>query len=296
MTPNTPPPQPDVGAAWPQRLLRHPLVRMLGASLAMFLALALSFALTESLLPKQMPIAWPNLVAALACTLGYWGWVRRVERREVKELGGAGALAEGARGAGLGVLLGLLTLVPLWAGGGYRVDGFGSAFPLLKQLPEMALVAVFEELLTRAVVFRIAEQAWGSRRALLLSTALFVVAHLPGEINLMGALVTAAASLTLGAAYQLSRRLWLPMGLHFAWNYLFAAVFSVPVSGHEVTGWLQGSLTGPAWLTGGAYGIEASATALAVWTGAAALLLHLAHRRGRFIPWAPVAARPGAWV
>jgi len=248
----------------------------------MLLALALSFALMEALLPRDKLVAWPNLVAALACALGYWAYVNRVERRKVAELSGSGALAEWTRGAGLGVLLGLLTLAPLGGLGVYRIEGLGDSFSLLKQIPEMILVSVFEELLIRGVIFRIAEQAWGSRRALVLSTAAFVAAHLPGEISMMGVLVTAAASLAFTAAYQLSRRLWLPMGMHFAWNYLFSAVFSVPVSGHEAKGWLHGSMSGPEWLGGGAYGIEASATALLVWAVAAALLLRRAYARGRF--------------
>jgi membrane protease YdiL (CAAX protease family) len=256
---------------------------MLAASLAMFLPLALSFALMEALLPKAMLVAWPNLVAALVCALGYWAYASRVERREVTELSGSGALGEWARGAGLGVLLGLLTLAPLYVLGVYRVEGFGDGFRLVKQIPEMILVSVLEELLIRGVIFRIAEQAWGSRRALVFSTVLFVAAHLPGEISLMGVLVTAAASLAFTAAYQLSRRLWLPMGMHFAWNYLFSAVFSVPVSGHEANGWLHGSLNGPEWLSGGAYGVEASTLALVVWVAAGAILLRRAYSRGKFI-------------
>ena len=267
-----------------RRALRHPLARMLAASLAIFLALALSFAVTETLLPRNMSVAWPNAVAALACALGYLVYAKWVERRTVTELGGSGALIEWAGGAALGVLLGLLTLAPLWGMSVYRVEGLGDSSPFIKQVPEMLLVSVMEEILMRGVVFRIAQQAWGTRRALVLTTLLFVVAHLPGEISPVGMLVTAAASLAFTAAYQLSGRLWLPMGMHFAWNYLFSAVFSVPVSGHEAQGWLQGSMSGPDWLSGGAYGVEASAMALFVWSVAAALLLRRAYARGKFIP------------
>jgi hypothetical protein len=72
------------------------------------------------------------------------------------------------------------------------------------------------------------------------------------------------------------------MGMHFAWNYLFAAVFSVTVSGHESKGWLTGSMTGPEWLSGGAYGVEASAMALLVWAVASILLLRHASRPREF--------------
>ncbi len=278
-----PPAKPTTDSRW-GRVVRHPLARMLAAALAMFVPLALSFALMESLLPKGVGVAWTNLVAAGVCALGYWAYARRVERRDVSELSGNGAVVEWTRGAGLGVLLGLLTLVPLWALGVYRIEGLGDGLPLVKQIPEMLLVSVLEELLTRGVMFRIAEQAWGTRRALLLSTALFVAAHLPSEINLMGVLVTAAASLAFTAAYLLSRRLWLPMGMHFAWNYLFSAVFSVPVSGHEAQGWLRGSMSGPEWLSGGAYGVEASAIALLVWAVSSTLMLRRAHAAGQFRP------------
>jgi len=276
------PAEPNAVPRW-RRVLRHPLARMFAASLSMFLALAVSFALMESLLPKDSLATWSNLAAALACALGYWAYASRVERREVIELSGPAALNEWARGAALGMLLALLTLAPLWGLGAYRIDGIGEGASLLKQMPEMLLVSVFEELLVRGVIFRIAEQAWGSRRALVLSTAVFVAAHLPGEIGLMGVLVTAAASLAFTAAYLLSRRLWLPIGMHFAWNYLFSAVFSVPVSGHQAQGWLRGSMSGPEWLSGGVYGVEGSAAALLVWAAAAALLLRLAHTRGKFM-------------
>jgi membrane protease YdiL (CAAX protease family) len=275
--------RPDGDRLW-WRVLRHPVGRMITASLAIFLPLALSFALMETFLPKDMGVAWSNLVAALVCVLGYWAYVNRVEQRPVTEFSSSGAPAEWARGAGLGVLLGLLTLAPLYVLGVYRIEGVGESFRLIKQIPEMLLVSVMEELLIRAVMFRIAEQAWGSRRALVFSTVLFVAAHLPGEISLMGVLVTAAASLAFTAAYQLSRRLWLPMGMHFAWNYLFSAVFSVPVSGHEANGWLYGSLSGPEWLSGGAYGVEASTMALVVWVAAGAILLRRVYSSGKFIP------------
>lgn len=268
-------------------MLHHPLARMLAASLAMFLPLAVAFALLEPLIPRGTGVSWPNLVAALVAALGYWTYVNRVERRAVSELSGTGAAAEWALGAALGALLGLLTLAPLWGMGVYRIAGLGDGSPLLALIPEMVLVSVIEELLMRGVIFRIAEQAWGSRRALAFSTVLFVGAHLPGDISLMGVLVTAAASLAFTAAYQVSRRLWLPMGMHFAWNYLFSAVFSVTVSGHEAKGWLQGSMTGPEWLSGGSYGVEASAVALLVWAAASALLLRRAYTGGRFVPYVP---------
>jgi hypothetical protein len=53
----------------------------------------------------------------------------------------------------------------------------------------------------------------------------------------------------------------------------------VPVSGHAARGLLQVSMPGPEWLTGGAYGVEASAVTLVVWSAAAVFLLRRTLRR-----------------
>jgi hypothetical protein len=60
-------------------------------------------------------------------------------------------------------------------------------------------------------------------------------------------------------------------------------VFSVTVSGHPSRGLLQATLAGPDWLSGGAYGVEGSAVALAVVTAASLILISLARRRGHVV-------------
>jgi len=91
-------------------------------------------------------------------------------------------------------------------------------------------------------------------------------------------LASGAAGLALCAAWLLTRSLWLPVGVHFAWNYLFDGVLGVPVSGHASCGWLQVQMSGPEWLSGGAYGVEGSLAALVVWGVAAAWMLRSAKR------------------
>jgi hypothetical protein len=70
---------------------------------------------------------------------------------------------------------------------------------------------------------------------------------------------TALAGVWLAAAYLRTRSLWFPLGVHWAWNWALGSLFGLPVSGitriapHPL---LQGTDLGPAWLTGGSYGIE----------------------------------------
>jgi membrane protease YdiL (CAAX protease family) len=208
----------------------------------------------------------------------------------VAELSGPRALHELGAGLGLGIALFLAVAGTLAASGNFRLAGNGSVTALAKPFAEMVLVAAFEEILFRAVLFRIIERSLGSMAALLISSVLFALAHLPNAgLTALAVGATAAAGFLFAAAYMATQRLWLPIGIHFAWNFVLDGVFSVPTSGHPASGLLKAQLSGPDWLSGGAYGLEASAVTLVVYVGAALFLLWLSDRRGHVVK----AARTG---
>ena len=71
----------------------------------------------------------------------------------------------------------------------------------------------------------------------------------------------AVTGLFLVACLTLRRTgdLWLPLGLHSAWNWGEMFFYGLPDSGETVQGHLlSSSIHGPVWLTGGAFGPEAS--------------------------------------
>ena len=103
------------------------------------------------------------------------------------------------------------------------------------------------------------------------------------------------ARLLLVGCYLLTRRLWLGIGLHAAWNYTQGTVFSGIVSGNAPpTGLWVSSVEGPDWLTGGSFGLEASPVALLVGSTAGVLMLVGAVRRGHIVPSRPGSAEPEA--
>lgn len=70
---------------------------------------------------------------------------------------------------------------------------------------------------------------------------------------------TLLAGIWFAVAYLKTRDLWFPFGIHLAWNWLQGPVFGISVSG--ISGFASDPLfratdNGPAWLTGGSYGIE----------------------------------------
>jgi hypothetical protein len=87
----------------------------------------------------------------------------------------------------------------------------------------------------------------------------------------------------LAAAYLLTGRLWLSMGIHFAWNLTQGSIFDAAVSGQSATGLLRSTLQGPELLTGGAFGAEASVVAMAVCGLFGAYLVWRAWRAGKFV-------------
>src|SRR5208337_181905 len=68
---------------------------------------------------------------------------------------------------------------------------------------------------------------------------------------------TALVGIPLCVAYLRTRALWMPVGIHFTWNYIQGFVFGLPVSGHTFSpSLLKVQIHGAAWLTGSAYGPE----------------------------------------
>lgn len=69
--------------------------------------------------------------------------------------------------------------------------------------------------------------------------------------------------LLLGAAYKWAGALWLPIGIHWAWNFAQGNIFGFAVSGEKAgESLLQARIEGAGWLTGGAFGAEASVVAV----------------------------------
>lgn len=225
-------------------------------------------------------------MSALALAV-YVGFVHVVERRTASELALSGMGRDLATGIALGAGLYTLSVLVLMGLGIYRIDGLNGWHFLLPALWYGVSSGVFEELFFRGVVLRITEETLGTWAGLVASALVFGLVHLNNpEATLKGALSIAVAfGLLLGAAYILTRRLWLGIGIHMAWNYTQAAVFAGAGSGNEAPkGLVRSTIDGPELLTGGSFGMEASLPAFVLTTTAGVIMLILAVRRGKIVP------------
>jgi membrane protease YdiL (CAAX protease family) len=135
---------------------------------------------------------------------------------------------------------------------------------LLTSLPLFILLAAGEEAIFRGYPLQTMARSRLAWVAIIITSVIFSWGHLdnPNAVPGFTFANTAIAGAWLAIAYLKTRNLWFPLGIHWAWNWTMGAVLGLPVSGiARLTPeplW-RGVDYGPAWLTGGSYGIEGGA-------------------------------------
>lgn len=123
------------------------------------------------------------------------------------------------------------------------------------------LVACGEEVIFRGVLFRLIDEKFSFWWAIVVSSLVFGFAHIfqPYATVWSSIAITVEAGILLGTAYKYAGTLWLPIGIHWAWNFTQGNVFGLEVSGGETEeSIMNATLTGPDIITGGSFGPEAS--------------------------------------
>lgn len=200
------------------------------------------------------------IIASLFCQL--------LRRRPVSEMFGAADLRwprDLLVGAALGGLLMLVPAALLFASGlvtfQMNAPDLTGFWPVIGVL---AAAAVTEEVLFRGFLFQRFIDGLGVWPAQLVIAALFTLTHSDAlkEIGTQGFLAGAnifLASIMFGLAFLRTRSLALPLGLHFAANVVQGPLLGFGVSGDDQPGWLTPVMASDQpWITGGAFGLEAS--------------------------------------
>jgi membrane protease YdiL (CAAX protease family) len=193
-----------------------------------------------------------------------------------------------AAGLLIGITLISAYVLIMWTAGAAHVTGGTAPAGFLSLCNEILvpwLTAVGEELVFRAVLFRLIEEMLGTAAAVLISAALFGLSHAVNPGADLTALVTLAFGLgaLLALAFAATRSLWLPVGLHMGWNMSEGFIYGLPDSGvTEPVQLAQTSVTGRPLLTGGAFGPEGSVILAVLCLLASAILLWTTLRTHRW--------------
>lgn len=118
----------------------------------------------------------------------------------------------------------------------------------------------------------------GSYIALIISAIIFGGLHLinPNSSLISATCVAIEGGLLLGAAYIYSRSLWLPIAIHFAWNFMQSGLLGAITSGNEKTNsLLTTQITGAKIITGGEFGPEGTIQAILICLIATIVLMYL---------------------
>ncbi len=212
------------------------------------------------------------LLALLLIALFVWllAVTDHIEDHRIAALGlprARGWFKQFAIGCGVGFLLTVLATVPIAIWGNASIN-LRLSLHRVPRVGAVLLVLIFgalaEELMFRGYPFQHLEQGIGAIGAVMVFSAVFGVVHLanPGATR-WGLINTILIGVLLSMAYLRTRALWLPWGIHFGWNFSLGFLFGLPVSGLRLFNVMVRTTTsGPRLITGGSYGVEASATAV----------------------------------
>ena len=170
-------------------------------------------------------------------------------------------------GSVIGIVSLALATAIATAGGGlsFTISPRAALVQVLQTLVFSALLfilaALAEEAVFRGYPLQTMTRAGLVTFGILLTSIAFAAVHVenPNFTAGLPILNLLLAGVWLAVAYLRTRSLWFPLGVHWAWNWALGSLFGLPVSGisdlapHPL---LRGTDLGPAWLTGGNYGIE----------------------------------------
>ena len=238
------------------------------AFLAASAALCVIAGLSRKWLPPEVKQYVPNVVLLIGGMLMASAIAARLERISLAEIGlkfNARFAVHTVLGIVSGAVLILLAALIVWL-----LDGFHLVQSPKANLSAIAIgaammlgVAIFEELIFRGYAFQRAIQGMGIWRAQLLFAVLFCAAHPLDDGMSIADTVLAMLNLflvaiLLGYCYLQTQSLALPIGVHMGWNWAQKSL-GFGVSGIASQGWWEPVFhQQPTWLTGGAFGLEAS--------------------------------------
>jgi len=248
------------------KIFQFPLVRIVLAVLFMLPFLAFHNTVIADFLWAYSGALRPLLIYAdtlisfvilLFCYSLYTKWI---EKRKPLETSFPGSLKE----FGVGFLISFALVggmvIFMFVFGYYQVSQVGSPLFIVEAFFTFGFGAFIQVLFFRLILFKLLEELMGSWLAFLVTIVVFSFAHLGNDNATLGTTVAMVLTdILMVAAYMYTRRLWLVWGLHFSHNFFQDGIFGMPNSGiTDLVSWIKPQISGSPWLTGGAFGIEAS--------------------------------------
>lgn len=238
--------------------------------------------LPERSLGSPMPLAACWLASVVVGVTLYRTLGRLFRHAYAVPLRAKSAAAHVCDGAKIGALVVLAAALLLWATGLVEIHrGVPRATDLM--IFSVLVAPLVEEVIFRGVVMRFVALAHGSKVGLIVSSLAFGLVHLGNSHADLWAVLNIAfgSGMLFGLLYLRSGEIFVPIGAHIGWNAMEGIVLGSRNSGADVSGLLSTVASGPAALSGGAFGLEASIVTTLLCSIASFALMHRV-RRARF--------------
>lgn len=227
-----------------------------------------------------------SVTEAFLATAGYILLFKKYERRRIYELGASTIFKNATIGFLTGILLQGLFILVIYLTGTFIVVGINPVSTLITPFAFALSAGFVAQTIMIGVVFRLLEQQTGTSIAIFIFVILFAVLH----INVKGAKIISVgatamqAGLLLPAAYVFGRNLWLPIFLHFGWDFAEPGIFGcINPSSSLTQGLMKSKIGGNSIFTGGITGPQDSLTSLLVCLILGLIFLSIAKRKNNII-------------
>ena len=223
-----------------------------------------------------------GVAEASIATIGYIFIFTLYEKRRIDELRAELFVKSASIGFLSGVLLQSLFILFIYLGGTYSVVSINPSSVLIKPFAFALTAGFVAEVVLIGILFRLLEQQIGTAMSLIAFIVLFGILHInvEGATTISIAATAMQAGLLLPAAYAFSRNLWLPIFLHFGWDFAEPGIFGgINPSSSLNQGLLTTKIAGNSLLTGGITGPQNSLSSLVLCLALGLVFLLLAKRR-----------------
>src|SRR6478735_2985518 len=232
---------------------------------------------------KNVIIAVADAIAAL---LTYVFVFRLYEQRKIKELSIASLGKNAITGFATGLILQSFFILIIFIFGKYSIVHKNPVSFFIPSFAAAFTAGFVAEILIVGIFFRLAEENLGTLNTLVISFILFAVMHVSAEgATTLSVLSTAMqAGVLLPAVFIYSRNLWIPIFLHFAWDFAEPGIFGGINPGMSIDKSLfTSTISGASFLTGGQTGPQNSIQSLVCCSLVALIVLGMAKQKNHFI-------------
>jgi len=255
-------------------------------ALVVFVEWLRSFLLDRTKLSGDTKTIIVAVTEASIATAAYSLLFSAYEKRRISELSSKNFLNNVTTGFLTGILLQAFFILFIYIGGTFLVTTVNPVSTLLNPLAFGLSAGFVAEIIITGIVFRLLEEQTGTVIALIVFIILFAIMHVNAKAATLVSVGATAmqAGFMLPAAYVFSRSLWLPVFLHFGWDFAEPGIFGgINPSTSLTHGLLTSKIAGNALLTGGDTGPQNSLSSLLLCLFLGTIFLVLAKRKNNLL-------------